>query len=91
MPMGFTIDEAGAANLFILSRGRGGDTQKEDRDVLIRLLREFAVQGVLIGLKRSKDIFRDSTDAQGRCKLLSQGEECKCFLCLVDKELSLTK
>lgn len=68
--MRFTIDEVGAANLYILSRGRGGSIQEEDRTVLVRLLREFAMQGVLIGLKKSKDIFRQSEDASGGCKML---------------------
>lgn len=86
--MKWTIDEVGAANLFILSRGRHGDTEREDRDVLVSLLREFGMQGVLLGLEKSKALFRDSTDAKGGCKLLSQGEACRCFLCLVDNELA---
>ena len=86
--MNFTIDEVGAANLFILARGRGGPNQTEDRDVLVRLLREFAFHGVRLGLEKSKDVFCSSSDARGGCKMLSLGDACECFLCKVDNELA---
>ena len=44
--------------------------------------------GLLTGLKKAKVLFRDSTDAKGGCKTLSQGEACRCFLCLVDAEIA---
>ena len=86
--MNFTIDEVGAANLFIAMRGRSGESQQEDRDCLVRLLRVFAFQGVKAGLAKAKDLFRDSTDARGGCKMVSSGEKCRCFLCLADNEIA---
>lgn len=83
----FTIDEVGAANLFLLARGRGGVNEAEDRAALIALLREFGRQGVRVGLEKSKELFRESTDATGGCRMLSRGDGCKCFLCAVDAEL----
>lgn len=83
----FTVDEVGAASLFLMARGRGGENDIQDRDALVALLREFANQGVRVGLEKSKALFQDSTDARGGCKIYSQGDECKCFLCAVDEEL----
>ena len=87
--MGFTVDEVGIANLFIMTRGRSGPTEIEDRNVLIAILREVALQGVMIGLRRSQEIFRESSDAKGGCKMLSSGEDCNCFLCKIDNQLSI--
>ena len=84
--MRFTVDEVGAANLYVMTRGRSGDTQMEDRDALVNLLREFGCQGVLVGLEKARDLFRKSSDARGGCKKLSLGYACECFLCFVDKE-----
>ena len=87
--LSFTIDEVVVANLFVRARGRSGEHEIEDRDALVLLLREFAMQGVRVGLKKSKELFRISTDAGGGCKMLCQGDDCKCFLCLVDNELGV--
>lgn len=35
-------------------------------------------------LEEAKQLFRQSTDAKGGCRMLSQGDDCKCFLCLCD-------
>ena len=83
----FTIDEVGAANLFLMARGRGGENEPNDREALVMLLREFAAQGVRVGLEKSKDLFRKSSDSRGGCRMLLQGVDCKCFLCAVDAEL----
>ena len=84
---GFTIDEVGAANLFIMSRGRHFN-QTEDRNVLVQVLREFARHGVRSGLQKSKELFRSSSDARGGCLMLSKGRQCDCFLCKIDAEIS---
>lgn len=85
--MKFTISEVGAANLFIMARGRSGSTQLEDRDVLVNMLREFGYQGVVMGLNKAKELFRESTDAKGGCRVMSEGYACNCFLCKADREL----
>jgi hypothetical protein len=48
----------------------------------------FMLSGILVGFRKAKELFRASTDAKGGCKMLSQGSECKCFLCLVDNEIT---
>jgi len=84
--MRFTIDETGAANLFIAARGRGGVQQIDDRNALAALLRQFAMQGVMAGLEKSKDLFGNSSDSNGECKMGSD-RHCDCFLCKIDEEL----
>lgn len=48
----------------------------------------FLCSGIVIGLKKAKEIFRESLDSRGGCKLLSKGDECRCFLCLCDVEIA---
>ena len=84
------MDEIRAANLFIAARGRDGEMRTDDRDVLVQLLREFANAGVLVGLRKSKELFLQSTDARGGCTVLLQGH-CDCFLCRVEDELRLAE
>jgi hypothetical protein len=45
------------------------------------------LQGCLVGLKKAKELFRGSTDAKGGCKVPSQGNACRCFLCVCDEEI----
>lgn len=87
LTMRFTIDEIGAARLFLLARGRVGENEAEDHAALTQLLRTFASQGVKVGLERSKEIFRKSWDSAGACQIISKGDDCRCFLCLVEREI----
>ena len=91
-PESYLIDEAYAAQVFLAARGRGGDTEAKDRACLAELLKGFADGGVLNGLELAKTLFRQSIDSTGRCKrlpvqLVSDGDHCQCFLCLVDREM----
>lgn len=84
---GIKIDEIGTAKLFILARGRRGENEAEDRIALTKLLLLFRGQGLIDGLEKAKELFRQSTDIRGGCKSMSVGNACRCFLCLVDNEL----
>ena len=44
--------------------------------------------GIVVGLKKSKELFRSSMDTRGACMMLSKGNKCQCFLCLCDNEIA---
>jgi hypothetical protein len=82
---------AQAARLYVLTRGRDVTHYHDDVEALTLLLGECVIAGMLAGFDRSKDIFRQSSDARGQCRYLSRGEACECFLCCVDKEVQQVK
>jgi len=56
------------------------------------LLRKGAIEHKVLSyrvatLMYAKELFKVSTDARGGCKILSKGQQCRCFLCLLDAEI----
>lgn len=74
------VTPRGAANMFMFLRP---GKREEDRSYLATLITEYARDGYLRGLQEAKKRYREFHS--GGCRMLSQGEECECFLCEIDK------
>ncbi len=80
--MQFTIDPMGAARLFLLARGRGGENHHDDLSALSAIITQFSLVGFSLGLEKAKEVYREVHS--GGCEILSKGGDCKCFLCRCD-------
>lgn len=65
----------------------GQRTPEENKNHLVHLLNEFGRAGYLQGLTTATHIYKDKHP--GGCRTLSEGSDCKCFLCLTDVARSL--
>ena len=74
------------SRLFLFTRF-GDNFTEEDTATLSVLMEEFATSGYRTGLEIAKDTYR--IKHPGGCKMLSRGDECKCFLCQCDKAKKL--
>lgn len=71
-----------AARLFLLTWC--STSPEEAQHKLAELIDTFTLEGYRCGLAHAKNIYQ--TLHSGGCKMLSQGDDCTCFLCQVDKE-----
>lgn len=79
----FTYTPEGVAALVL--KGIGAPASMTEVQILSRILQSSFNQGLIDGLEKAKEVYKEFHS--GGCRMYSKGDACECFLCRVDNLL----